>query len=116
LLAPLTIWVSATAAGPLGRGILASASAAIAGGVLLTVSAGPTLCLLLGSAFALATLGRRGLPPVLALLLTAAGFALALPFSAQVREAMGSWVGLESSVSTQTRMRLAYRLGACCLS
>jgi hypothetical protein len=110
LLAPLAVWASATAVPRWQRWCLAAVAATLAVGVLLTLSAGPTFTLFFGLALVVVALGRRSLPAAVGVLVATAAFVLVMPFSAQVRAAIGAWLGWETSVSAETRRNAAYRV------
>jgi hypothetical protein len=110
LLAPLAVWASGTAETTAQRWCLAAVASVLAVGVLLTLSAGPTFTLILGLGLATVARGRRSLPATVGVLVATAIFVFVMPFSPQVREAIGSWIGIETSVSVETRRNFEYRV------
>jgi hypothetical protein len=110
LLAPLVVWASASSTKRVERWWLGATAVGIAAATLLTLSAGPALTLLLGLVLTVAALRRPSLPAMAGVLAALAIFVLLLPVSSQVRETLGAWLGLETSLTALTRRNFAYRL------
>ena len=109
MLAPLAMWLSAGATQLRWRWAWASLVAALALGVLMTLSAGQAVVLLVGLLLGVAIGWRTCLPSLLLTGLIAGAFLLLLPSSEEARDVAGAWVSLETPVSAETRHNLSYR-------